>query len=286
MSSTAASLSVNPCDYEKDFPMVGTEELPAQKESATRAVSDTALLTEMCQQGIRPHLDADGELAFRGPPSHFTPEFQNRVQGNEGMLIWALRKDPASIISSLVLSKHTLRVIESGVCIEPPPSEPLKEALLSCKWPLVRLLGSNDLPFDANPNRCRYCWGRADSRVARGLCQACEPGHVQNVQEAERLTRNRLRLQFGLCEFPVDWEQEYRAERDIIKLRIEQCDDDIVRFILDRLIAPEPTSQSEWEELGDWWSEVEHILRRDRLLPRWDWTVTASGVTGDGQARS
>jgi hypothetical protein len=245
--------------------------------AAAKSLSGASLLTEACQQGIRPYLQPNGEVGIRCPADSFTPEWRERLKRDNKALIEALRNDAGSVIMSLVILRHALRIIDGGVRITPPPPELLKAAVVAHKWEIVRLLSTDDVQADANSKQCRHCWARANSTIAAGLCQRCEPWHLQNVQEAARLVKNQWQLRVRPFVFPMGWEEEYQAELQLMKMRTEHCDDPKVRQIFERHItSPEPNSAKEWRELGRGLADFEHGLRQNALLPRWKWQTKAA----------
>ena len=74
--------------------------------------------------------------------------------------------------------------------------------------------------------------------------------------------------------FPISWRQEYSQELDLLTWRLHGCADPEVRARLRGLmIAPTPTTQAEWLDLGYRWQTAQHELRKQGRLPAVPWPV-------------
>jgi len=67
--------------------------------------------------------------------------------------------------------------------------------------------------------------------------------------------------------FPMNWQQEYRAERATLRQRLRHCRIGDVRRVLRELLAyPEPTSEMDWVQLGTRWQVAGSPTRLCPLL--------------------
>jgi hypothetical protein len=116
----------------------------------------------------------------------------------------------------------------------------------------------------------------------QGMATAA-PGRPQDVMKPRQARQGPCAKQRGSGEaveppadllprcYPVDWQEEYRLERNLLLARAACCQDAGVRPQLQGLADTAPHSEREHLEWGERLKVLEHELRGQGRLPAYPW---------------